>query len=130
MSSPNRPEPAPKPGQIDVWPEFFLFFQQTTAGGAFSEHVKEYGADAVQSFIDDCYERNQIGIAKYGTPLQTGNGRDCDRDLYQELLDAIAYCFQGVLECDPQRPTDGFPARALMLRQLVSLAIAVRAGLQ
>ena len=44
--------------------------------------------------IRDMEERNQIGIERYGTPLQANNGRDALIDLSEELLDAIVYCRQ------------------------------------
>lgn len=41
--------------------------------------------------IQDMNERKQIGIKRYGTPLQPHNGRDMMKDLYEELLDACNY---------------------------------------
>lgn len=35
--------------------------------------------------------RRQLGIERYGTPLQRGNGRDAERDYREELLDAMVY---------------------------------------
>lgn len=56
----NEPESPPIQGGVDVWP----------------------------LVIADMRERNEIGKAKYGTPLQANNGRRALVDLYQELLDA------------------------------------------
>lgn len=42
--------------------------------------------------------RRAIGIRRYGTPLQTWNGRDVHQDLDDELLDALAYARQAKLE--------------------------------
>lgn len=36
-------------------------------------------------------ERRRMGIAKYGTPLGRGNGRDFRADAIQEAMDGIAY---------------------------------------
>lgn len=47
---------------------------------------------------EDMAERDQIGRAKYGTPLQAFNGRDALMDLYQELLDAVVYLRQLIEE--------------------------------
>ena len=58
---------------------------------------------------DLCYERNldlcdellarrEVGIERYGTPLQTRNGRDAGLDELQELLDALAYMWQAHIE--------------------------------
>lgn len=45
-------------------------------------------------------ERRRLGVARYGTPLQAGNGRDAEADLRQELLDACAYSWQVALEAE------------------------------
>lgn len=39
-------------------------------------------------------ERKQLGIERYGTILQAFNGRSADRDLSEELLDAVMYEIQ------------------------------------
>ena len=130
MISPNRPEPSPKPGQIDVWPAVIDFMQKATADGAHDQLLVMFGTDALQAFVNDCAERNQIGIAKYGTPLQTGNGRDCDRDLYQELLDGIAYAYQGILESLAARDYDRMCRRTDIFRNLVASAVGLRAELK
>lgn len=41
--------------------------------------------------IADMRERDQIGRARYGTPLQPHNGRDPRVDGYQESLDLCVY---------------------------------------
>lgn len=48
--------------------------------------------------IADMKERNQIGTAKYGTPLQAHNGRDALVDAYQEALDLVVYLRQAIEE--------------------------------
>lgn len=48
--------------------------------------------------MSDLAERVRLGKAKYGTELETHNGRDSLVDLYQELLDATQYCKQRILE--------------------------------
>lgn len=40
----------------------------------------------------DMRARDRVGRDRYGVPLTAGNGRDQLVDLYQELLDAAAYC--------------------------------------
>jgi hypothetical protein len=50
--------------------------------------------------IADMRERNEIGTAKYGTPLQAGNGRDALTDAYQEALDLVVYLRQAIEERD------------------------------
>jgi hypothetical protein len=46
---------------------------------------------AVDRVIMDMRERDQIGRARYNTPLTSGNGRDHLIDCYQESLDMVAY---------------------------------------
>jgi hypothetical protein len=52
--------------------------------------------------IADMRERDAIGRARYGTPLQAGNGRDALVDAYQEALDLVAYLRQAIEERDPK----------------------------
>lgn len=49
-----------------------------------------YG-DVHLQVVADMRERDQLGRARYGTPLTAGNGRDHLIDLYQEMLDASVY---------------------------------------
>ena len=42
--------------------------------------------------------RAAAGVAKYGRPLQTHNGRDAREDARQELLDALMYLAQAEME--------------------------------
>lgn len=48
--------------------------------------------------IADMRERDRIGRERYGTPLQTHNGRDALVDAYQEDLDRIVYLRQEIEE--------------------------------
>ena len=41
--------------------------------------------------IADMEARKQHGITKYGTALQSGNGRDMLKDAYEEALDLAVY---------------------------------------
>lgn len=47
--------------------------------------------------------RRQLGIQRYGTILQPGNGRDAVRDWLDEDLDRIAYAVQVLKEWDALR---------------------------
>ena len=66
------PQPPPKPGK---------------------ERVIDY-------VMGDLYERAWAGRQKYGTYLETGNGRDALWDAYQEALDLAMYLRQAILEGD------------------------------
>lgn len=48
--------------------------------------------------LADMTERAAAGAQKYGTPLQTHNGRDALWDAYQEAMDLAMYLRQAILE--------------------------------
>lgn len=60
-------------------------------------NTEPYVADQLKEYIE---RRKQIGMERYGTPLQPHNGRDGLRDLFEELVDATTYCAQLLLERD------------------------------
>lgn len=74
----------PTPGKEDVAP--FII-----------EDLRKRGPLGLQ-IIDDLQARTAAGIVTYGTPLQTHNGRNALRDLYEELVDALQYSKQVDLE--------------------------------
>lgn len=51
--------------------------------------------------IRDMRDRDNIGRERYGTPLQTNNGRDGLVDAYQEVLDLAVYLRQELEERTP-----------------------------
>jgi len=64
------PQPAPKPGKVNV----------------------------TLAVIDDLRLRTEAGTRKYGTPLMTHNGRNALIDAYQEALDLCVYLKQAIME--------------------------------
>lgn len=59
------------------------------------------GASAeVEPLISDLLARRELGRARYGDELRTGNGRDVLVDAYQEALDLLVYLAQGVMDGD------------------------------
>ncbi len=48
--------------------------------------------------IADMQDRDRVGRARYGTPLQPHNGRDALVDAYQEALDLVVYLRQAIEE--------------------------------
>lgn len=48
--------------------------------------------------VADMQERDRVGRARYGTPLQAHNGRDALVDAYQEALDLVVYLRQAIEE--------------------------------
>jgi len=62
------------------------------------------GSQDIQSMvIADIAARREVGIARYGTTLQAGNGRDALRDAYEEALDLSVYLRQVIEERDMAR---------------------------
>ena len=45
----------------------------------------------IGGIIQDMKDRDDVGKAKYGMPLERGNGRDHLVDAYQESLDLLVY---------------------------------------
>lgn len=56
------------------------------------EWLRRTGRDRLVPVIE---ARAAFGLAKYGQPLRTGNGRDTVEDLRQEIADAIQYAVKG-----------------------------------
>ena len=56
--------------------------------------------DVLPAVIADLQARDALGRKKYGTTLQTHNGRDALVDVYQEQLDQVMYLKQELLERD------------------------------
>lgn len=50
--------------------------------------------------LADIQARIDIGQKKYGTKLETHNGRDALWDAYQEAIDLVMYLRQALLERD------------------------------
>ena len=48
----------------------------------------------------DMQARHELGIKRYGTPLQPHNGRDALRDAYEEALDLAVYLRTAIYERD------------------------------
>ena len=63
--------------------------------------------------------RKEYGLKKYGTFLQSGNGRDVRVDFLEELGDALAYAFQGVVESDNVEQADQYRKIFFALADLV-----------
>ena len=59
--------------------------------------VKNDRPDIQSLVLEDVIRRRQLGILRYGTPLQAGNGRDMLRDAYEEALDLAIY-LRGCIE--------------------------------
>lgn len=53
--------------------------------------------------IADIEKRKEVGLRKYGTLLQAGNGRDALQDAYEEALDLCQYLRQEIQEREDLR---------------------------
>ena len=73
-----KDQPAPQPGQVNVG----------------------------QLVLDDMNDRIALGVERYGTKLQTHNGRDALVDAYQEALDLVMYLRQEIEERKRSTATD------------------------
>lgn len=58
------------------------------------------GPNVQDAVIADIVARREVGIERYGTPLQPHNGRDALRDAYEEALDLTCYLRQIIMERD------------------------------
>jgi hypothetical protein len=59
------------------------------------------GRPSIQGLVRaDLERREQVGVERYGTPLQAHNGRDALRDAYEEALDLACYLRQAIEERD------------------------------
>lgn len=70
-------------------------------------------------------ERKRIGLDRYGTVLQAGNGRDALVDAFQEALDLTVYLRQALAEWGWP---DGRPTQGLLEAYVSALRTAVRVG--
>jgi hypothetical protein len=57
----------------------------------------------VDLVMQDLQSRKALGIQRYGTPLQAGNGRDALQDAYEEALDLCQYLRQAIEERNANR---------------------------
>jgi hypothetical protein len=78
--------------------------------------VPNGGGESIHSLvIEDIRARRELGVSRYGIPLQAHNGRDALRDLYEELLDACAYIRQVIEERDSLASRCCFSRSALLV---------------
>ena len=54
--------------------------------------------DVADLVLTDIQARVGLGLERYGTKLQTFNGRDALWDAYQEALDLVMYLRQAITE--------------------------------
>ncbi len=97
-------QPPPKPGGTDVILDLVARLRERqcryTPGvpSGLLVYAKDLCDERRLDLCEELLARREVGIAHYGTPLQTGNGRDAELDALQEVLDALAYRWQAHLE--------------------------------
>lgn len=72
--------------------------QNASANKSESAPIPNQSIPIWELVIKDMQDRDHIGRAKYGTPLQAGNGRNALVDAYQEALDLAVYIRQAIEE--------------------------------
>ena len=85
----SRPEPPPVAGREDVTPALLEWLTCDCPRGF---------AQGRQDAYDLVQQRDAFGRAKYGTGLQTHNGRDPIEDARQEFGDLLQYVHQAKME--------------------------------
>jgi hypothetical protein len=60
--------------------------------------VQNDAPDVQSAVICDIEERRELGIRRYGTPLQPNNGRNALQDAYEEAIDLAMYLKQALIE--------------------------------
>lgn len=96
---PNTPEPPPVPNATPaIWP-----LVERDLASRWDTRDTDLHADIVQ----DMRDRDAMGRAKYGVPLQAFNQRNPLVDLYQEQLDSAVYALACLQELAPGAEHDG-----------------------
>jgi hypothetical protein len=84
-------------------------------------------APEIGETVADLMARKQLGLERYSSLLQAGNGRDALRDLHEELLDALVYCRQWLEENDGDgRRWPAGEAMRTLYRSLMTHVLTVR----
>ncbi len=79
------------------------------------------------TILSDVGLRNQMGIEKYGTPLQPGNGRDSILDAYEEAMDLTVYLQNAIQELPPVVPPGkDFRTLTRLYHQAIGIMCALR----
>ena len=74
------------------------------------------GRPVWEMVVEDMRARDLAGRAKYGVPLQAGNGRRALIDAYQEALDLCVYLRQAIEEEDARYVATAATAAAVLQR--------------
>jgi hypothetical protein len=80
-------------------------------------HTEEMPQDARLMFYSRVYKRLNEGMAKYGRPLLTNNGRDSLMDAWEEAIDGVQYLIQAYCEGRLSNPS--------LIHQQVKIALQI-----
>lgn len=83
---------APKPGTENVFPVAIDGLHEFVD---YAMPDLEFALGTTEAWLKTRYEE---GLKKYGTPLQTFNGRDAVQDAWEEAADLTQYLEQAMLE--------------------------------
>ncbi len=97
------PESGHHPFQNAIWSvdrvnESDVEYKQVSDAATPQPHPVLGRENVVKYVLEDLRKRREMGIEKYGTELQTHNGRMALWDAYQEMLDMVIYLRQYILE--------------------------------
>jgi len=103
MTQTFEQQPDPQPGKEDVLPLILADLEKIKEGANSSSNPSP---ELLDLMAEEFKQRAAQGLAHYGTPLQTHNGRDAWRDAMDEKLDDLAYLRQAITEGDlpPDHP--------------------------
>ena len=87
------------------------------------------GDEYNDAIVIDLEKRAKVGSAKYGTPLQTNNGRNALLDLYEEMLDAYMYAVQFAEETGSVQKSVSIASTVMLCLQSVAREAVVRNGI-
>jgi hypothetical protein len=94
---------------------------------------QRYGIARLRPQIeDDVRDRLEFGLRKYGKPLRSHNGRNPLLDAYQEILDALVYFIQAMVESQVRSPADAerIARFSVLYQDAVSMAVELRSMLE
>lgn len=123
-----QPQPIRTPESTQVVPRVMIHVRNATVGGGYSPQLGE-------AICADIEARLRFGLAKYGHPLETHNGRDALMDAYQEALDCLNYLEQHRIEAveaydtTNQATRDATVAAQLNLHKVTALVFDIKEAL-
>lgn len=98
MSGANEVVDQPMPTHNDSRPLWDMVIEETLQTADEYDGWARHRGEIFRKVAKDMKDRHEVGVARYGTPLQANNGRDALVDAYQEILDSIVYLKQVLVE--------------------------------